>query len=73
MDKYTNTHKGWETEQCEEIVKESIATLRYFKDKLALLKKTPNQKSICKKSLARYYERMIAKEMAFLASEGIEF
>lgn len=73
MTKYTDTHKGWEAEQREEIVKESIATLRYFKDRLSLLKKTPNQNSICKKSLARYYNRRIAREEAFLASEGVAF
>jgi hypothetical protein len=68
----SKSNNNWEQEQRNEIIKESISTMRYYKDRLSLLEKTPKA-SLCKESLARYYNRMIAREEAFLASEGVAF
>ncbi len=45
----------------------SMAELAYYENELSMLNESGTVESLAKRCLRRYYERMIAKEKAFLA------
>lgn len=80
MTKYTDTHTNWEAEQREELIAEAKRNIVRFENKKALAfvhfnwhDYDSNAKYRKIRAFIRHYDRKIAKERAFLASEGIEF
>lgn len=80
MTNYTDTHTNWEAEQREELIAEAKKNVVRLENKKALAfvrnnwhDYDSNAKYRKIRALIRHYDRMIAKEQAFLASEGVVF
>ena len=80
MTKYTDTNANWETEQREELIAEAKRNIVRLENKKALVfvkfgwhDYDSDAKYRRIRSFIRHYDRQIAKERVFLASEGVEF
>ena len=78
MTKYTDTHKSWEAEQREELIAEAKSNIIRLENKkvLAFVKFNwhdyDSNAKYCKiRAYIRHYDRQIARELAFLESEGV--
>ena len=79
MTKYTDTNANWESEQREELITEAKRNIVRLENRKATAFARnhwhgydSNAKYRKIRALIRYYDRQIAKEVAFLKSEGIE-
>lgn len=59
----------WEQEMREDAIAYSREKLAYYQDALACLNVAYTKESVAKRGLRRHYERMIARETAFLTTE----
>lgn len=80
MTKYTDTNANWEAEQREELISEAKRNIVRLENKKALAfvkfgwrDYDSDAKYRKIRAFIRHYDRQIAKERAFLASEGVEF
>ena len=61
--------ENWEQEMREDAIECARKDLAYYQHSLACLNAAGTKESVAKRGLRRHYERMIARETAFLAME----
>ena len=61
--------ENWEQEMREDAIAYSREKLAYYQHRIVCLNEAGTKESVAKRGLRRHYERMIAREMAFLATE----